>query len=255
MKKILIPMALALSLGLSIPAEVSAQSVSIADQTTSIHVTGHSRIEVEPDIAYLSVQFTVSDKKDAAHARGTLEKKFSAVIAKLKELGFTDEQLIAESLYTSKQYDYDVKPPKIIQYNAMRCLNVKIEDLKKLDLVIETVLGNESDAEIRNISFDVRDKVKYADIAKSRAIEDSISQARKLAAGYNAKVKKVLKVDYRQSYELIEAVHADIRSNSLMMNKARGVANDGGDAYYKPGKIVLSDEVDATFEIESGEIK
>ena len=111
MKKILIPMALALSLGLSIPAEVSAQSVSIADQTTSIHVTGHSRIEVEPDIAYLSVQFTVSDKKDAAHARGTLEKKFSAVIAKLKELGFTDEQLIAESLYTSKQYDYDVKPP------------------------------------------------------------------------------------------------------------------------------------------------
>jgi uncharacterized protein YggE len=122
-----------------------------------------------------------------------------------------------------------------------------------MDRVIEIVLDNRSNAQIRYVAFDISDKTKYADQAKNLAVQDSIRQAKAVSAGYNAKISRVLRIDYNQSYDLVEMNGTAMRSAGVMANKS--AAADGAGAYFKPQKITIRDDVDVTFELEAGRIE
>ena len=103
------------------------------------------------------------------------------------------------------------------------------------------------------MAFDISDKTKYADQAKNLAVQDSIRQAKAVSAGYNAKISRVLRIDYNQSYDLVEMNGTAMRSAGVMANKS--AAADGAGAYFKPQKITIRDDVDVTFELDAGRIE
>lgn len=241
-----------ISCGLCCAADAVAEQTCSPVQTPSVQVRGHSRIQVDPDMARIHVQFSVTDSTDAGMARKKLENIFGVAVGKLKALGLADDELIAESLYTSRnELDDDKAGKKRFEYEASRTLVVNLKNLALMDRVIEIVLDNRSNAQIRYVAFDLSDKTKYADQAKNLAVQDSIRQAKAVSAGYNAKISRVLRIDYNQSYDLVEMNGTAMRSAGVMANKS--AAADG--AYFKPQKITIRDDVDVTFELEAGRIE
>jgi uncharacterized protein YggE len=243
-----------ISCGLCCAADAVAEQTCSPVQTPSVQVRGHSRIQVDPDMARIHVQFSVTDSTDAGMARKKLENIFGVAVGKLKALGLADDELIAESLYTSRnELDDDKAGKKRFEYEASRTLVVNLKNLALMDRVIEIVLDNRSNAQIRYVAFDISDKTKYADQAKNLAVQDSIRQAKAVSAGYNAKISRVLRIDYNQSYDLVELNGTAMRSAGVMANKS--AAADGAGAYFKPQKITIRDDVDVTFELEAGRIE
>lgn len=234
-----------------------SQAESLVDQVQTIHVIGNSKLEIEPDQAIIYVNVNAHDQKNIASARNKVEDSFNKIIKSLKNLNIKDQDLIAENLFTYKSYDYDQKPPKIIDYIASRNLIIQLQDLKALDRVIDLILDDQTNTEIRNISYTVKDKPKYAQQAKDLAIRDSIQQAKLVSSGFNANVKKVLKIDYNQNYDLIESnVAVSMAMAPKMMSNSMSRAKlNSSDAYFKPKKITLSDSVNVIFEIEGGNIQ
>ena len=155
MKKILLSLILGLGLAFFTVMEAAAA------QPAAIRVHGHSKIEADPEVAFLTVKFTASDLKDTSKARMQLERIFSGVIARLRQLNIRDGDLIAQDIETSGNHDAQSKCGQNEEYSVSRSLTVSVYDLSMLDRVVDIVLDGQHHAE-------TSDKRYYAHECKSQ---------------------------------------------------------------------------------------
>lgn len=278
MKKILLSLILGLGLAFFTVMEAAAA------QPAAIRVHGHSKIEADPEVAFLTVKFTASDPKDTSKARMQLERIFSGVIARLRQLNIRDGDLVAQDIETSGNHDAQSKCGQNEEYSVFRSLTVSVYDLSMLDRVVDIVLDGQSNAEIRNVSFGLLNRGKYADQARELAIQDSISQAVKVASRYNAKITRVQNIEYSQNTDLVtpdiqksigaangdDINYEELITFDLIGSTVSGMMPQMGTgqsvpvqqpetvkprAYFKVRKITVTNDVNVTFELDPRPMK
>src|SRR5690606_31363087 len=134
--KFLLPFAFAASL-LAAPAALAQQ----ADETPQIPFTGEGEQAVAPDMALL----TLTVMREADTARAALDeanKAMADVIAAMKEEGIAPRDLQTSGLSINPRYVYpdkddDPKEPRIVGYQVVNTLSVRVRDLEKLGAIID----------------------------------------------------------------------------------------------------------------------
>jgi uncharacterized protein YggE len=104
-----------------------------------ISVVADGEASVAPDMALVS--FAVSgDGKDLGPIRDDVNRRSSAVLAKLRELGVAEPDINAPDVGIHPQYDYR-KEQRLTGYRVVRQMAVKVRDLDGLGSVLDGVVG------------------------------------------------------------------------------------------------------------------
>jgi len=160
-------------------------STSIGNQQTGFWVDGFGSIDVEPDIATLSVgvesrESTVSEAREAAAV--ALQRVIDAVMAE----GVAEDDIQTSSFRISPQTIYrevrDVNgtysQPEIIGYIVTNQLSVTIRDLDKVGDVVDSAADEAGDlVRINNINFGVDNPTQYGEQLRQLAAIDAQAKA------------------------------------------------------------------------------
>lgn len=138
-----------------------------------IAVTSHGEVKVTPDRA--TIQIGVQTRAATAAAAGTENaSKTQAVLAALRALGLTNDQLSTTSynVYPEQRFDPG-KEPVIIGYNVTNTIVADVRKLNQVGSVIDAALDHGANV-INSLQF----YASNTDAARRSAIASAIEKAR-----------------------------------------------------------------------------
>ncbi len=104
-----------------------------------ISVVADGEASVAPDMALVSFAVT-GDGKDLGATRDDVNRRSSAVLAKLRELGIAEADINAPDVGIHPQYDYR-KGQRLTGYRVVRQMAVKVRDLDGLGGVLDGLVA------------------------------------------------------------------------------------------------------------------
>jgi uncharacterized protein len=164
----------ALSLALLAPITTHAQDIKAPfDAIPQISVVGRGEIKVSPDRA--TIQISVQTRAvTAAAAAAENATKQQAVLAALKAVGLTDDQLstINYNVYPEQRYEQG-KEPVIVAYNVTNTILADVRKLSQVGPVIDAALAHGANM-ITSLQF----YASNTEAARRSAIASAIDKAR-----------------------------------------------------------------------------
>jgi uncharacterized protein len=199
MKKIVLPLAAVLVLGLALAA-CGPSTVTVQQQPPlrTVTVTGTGKVTLTPDIAYISIGVHTQDAS-AAQAVSQNNTQAQAVMDTIK--GFNvdakDIQTTNFSIYPQQQYDNNGKIVGVL-YVVDNTVYVTVRDLTKLGDLLDAVVKAGAN-NISSIQFDVADKTQALSQARQAAVENARKQADELTGATGVKLGAVQTISYADS--------------------------------------------------------
>jgi hypothetical protein len=143
------------------------------DAIPQIAVAGHGEVKVSPDRATLQVSVQTRGTT-AASAAAENATQLQAVLAALRAIGFTNDQLstINYNVYPEQRFDPG-KEPVIIGYNVTNTILVDIRKLNQVGPAIDAALSHGANM-ITSLDF----YASNTDVARRAAIGAAIEKAR-----------------------------------------------------------------------------
>ncbi|GBC69464.1 26 kDa periplasmic immunogenic protein [archaeon HR01] len=132
-----------ISMAIAVSAALAPRTITSMEQTFTvsedlISVSGTAQITVIPDkaILYLTVQEKAST---SAEALKLAAEKVDKVLAALRSLGLSDENLKTTSFSIYPEYIYfdDGRPPQLIGYVASYSLEVSVRDISRVGEIVD----------------------------------------------------------------------------------------------------------------------
>ena len=191
----------------------------------SISVTADGEATVAPDLALVSFAVT-GDGKELAPTREDVNRRSSAVLAKLRELGIADGDLNAPDIGIHPQYDYR-KGQRLTGYRVDRQMTVKVRSLDSLGEVLDGLVAAGAN-EVRGASMSAADP----SAAEHAALEAGVAAARAKA--------EVLARAAGVSLGAVERIEEEPASGVGPMPKFRAMA--------------LAESADAPTEVAAGDL-
>lgn len=219
---------------LLVPVTSQAQDniASLGAQLPQIVVTGHGEIKVSPDRAtiQIAVQTRAPTASEAAAQNAT---KQQAVLAALKSLGLTNDQLstVNYQVYPEQRYEQG-KDPVISGYNVTNTVVADIRRLDQVGKVIDAALSHGANL-ISSLQFYSSNTQVARRTAIGSAIEMAHADADAAARAAGGSLGPLLEVN-------VMAVSPP-RPQPMMMARAAGVAQ--ADTPINPGDETLGVDV------------
>jgi uncharacterized protein YggE len=163
----------------------------------NLRVTGEATISANPDQAQIDIGVTTQSPTAQAAAANNATK-LDAALAELRRLlgASADIKTVSYSLSPSYRYPREGGQPTITGYTATNIVQVKIDDLKQVGKVIDSV----TQAGANNIHA-LRYTLKDDDAVRNRALGEAGKKARAkaeaLASAMGLRIVKILQVDER----------------------------------------------------------
>jgi uncharacterized protein len=214
---------------------------AFADEPRGIIATGEGRVEVAPDIAWLS--FTISARKaTVAEARDEVARGVARILALGRDAGLSDEHIATAALSVSPEFDWDPKTRerRLLGYVVNRQVTLKLMEIAKLGELTEQALGlGVTDAS--PAIFDVSRRKELESEALVAAARDARDKAEVMAGALGVGLGVPLQ---------IEAGGAAAPPRP-MLRAAMAEADVSGADTYQPGLIRITAHVTARFELET----
>ncbi|MEQ1551894.1 SIMPL domain-containing protein [Sphingorhabdus sp.] len=179
-----------LSLAISVPGAVSAQSVNYQSQLLLgeivLNISGSGSYTQRGNIVYLSGQM-VSDAASAVDADALNQQNFDMLINSLGTMGVSPTQIRKTKLAPSSQ-------PTAGQARSVWQIYIDLYDQTRLGEVISSMEG----AEVRSIQppqYDVTDRNALLTFARQRAIDDAKRQAEAYATALTMVVRRITRIE------------------------------------------------------------
>lgn len=224
---------LALLLGLPVAAVASA-----AEMQPTVAASGEGRVEVMPDIAWLS--FGVSARRPTvAAARDEVARSVAGLIELARRQGLKDEHIATAALSVSPEFDWhpETRERRLQGYVVSRQVTLRLTDLAKLGELTEQALGlGVTDAS--PASFDTSRRAALEAEALAAATRDARSRAEVMAKALGAAVGAPLR---------IEAGGSGVTPRPMMRMAVAEADSMSGAETYQPGLIRVTASVSATF--------
>ena len=101
------------------------------------------QIEVEPDVATISTGVQTDADTAVEALRGSIRRKWSAVVARIRALGIPARDIQTASINLNPRYDYNNRgdqPPSFLGYQASNQVTVKLRNLDRVGEVLDAMV-------------------------------------------------------------------------------------------------------------------
>lgn len=202
----------------------------------TVQVQGQATMEVEPDVAFLSLG--VETQADtAAKAQAQLSDRASKVILALAQAGIDKAKIKTSSYEVSPVYSTrQDKQNLIIGYKAETAITVEISDLRALGGVVDTCIAAGANA-IGSISYDRKDMESFKELLIRAACEDAAKKAKAAAEALGMRLGPPISIDVQDSF-------AERESSGMLMMKASTSAD-----FLSPGSREIRAAANIVFEL------
>ena len=102
---------------------------------------GEATVRRVPDLAVVSLAVTIRDKQ-AGPARDEANRRASAILAHVRDLGVPDTDVQAPSLVVHPVYDYGRGAPKLTGYEASRPITVRVRQVEVLGPLLDGLVDD-----------------------------------------------------------------------------------------------------------------
>jgi uncharacterized protein len=211
---------------------------ALAEHQSAVTATGEGRVEVTPDIAWLS--FGVSARQPTvAQARDEVAHGVARLIALARDAGLKDEHITTAALSVSPEFDWhpQTRQRRLLGYVVNRQLTLKLTELAKLGELTEQALGL-GVTEASPAVFDTSRRAELEAEALAAAARDARAKAAVMAGALGVGVGAPLQIE-------AGGTGAPPRP-MLRMAIAEADAMSGAETY-QPGLIRITASVTASF--------
>ncbi len=179
-----------------------------ATNTNTVSFNGEGKVLAKPDIALANLTI-LTEATTSKAAQDDNSRKSKAVVDFLKKQGIEEKDIKTSgyniypkysypkpipmvlpptSSYMPQYYDTD---PKIIGYQVIESLEVKIRDLSKASSILDGVVTAGVN-QVNSLQFDIDDKEKLKKEAREEAVADAKKKAVELQDQVDVKLGKII---------------------------------------------------------------
>lgn len=220
------------------PIPFSVTSVT-TQKTDTFTVTGEGKVFVKPDIATTTVGVAVNGPT-VKEVQQDLNTKINQVSAAVKKVGVAEKDIQTTNYSIYPTYDYQNGSQRVTGYSASSQLTIKARDIDKINEVIDGATGAGANT-IGGVSFDVDDKTKAENEARTKAVAEAKAKAENAARIAGFRLGKI--VNYSEGF-------AGWPGPLPMMAKAEGMAVDRAPTQIEPGSSQITITVSLSFELQ-----
>lgn len=188
MKKLLASLLILLVAAFALPA--------LAEDSATITATGTATVTLAPDMATFTVGVSTQNTS-VADAQSENAQTMQAVLARLKELGITDEDLQTSDYSINPQYDYSSDTPVLAGYSVSNMVTITVRDLTQLSTLLD-----ESIAAGANQTYGVTFASSHSDDAYDQALaaaaQNALRKAEVMAQSLGQETGKLLAISENQ---------------------------------------------------------
>lgn len=208
--------------------------------TRTLYVTGTGRATLSPDIAYVNIGVH-TENADVAEALATNKAQAQKVADAIRALGVADKDIQTTNfnIYPIQQYgpNGEVQSTK---YAVDNTVYVTVRDLSKLGALLDAAVKAGAN-NINGVQFDVEDKTAALSDARKAAVKDAQGQAQELAAAAGVTLGAVQSINTSNNSTPIP-IYAK--------GMGGGVAAASADVPVSPGQLIITVDVNITYEIQ-----
>ena len=166
----------------------STTSTPRMQEVTTLSIVGVGQVYYTPDEAMVTFR-ALGQGDTAEEALSMSASKASAIIDALKGLGIKDEDIKTSGINVYPRYDYEVKPPRIVGYEASYTIVVRIRDIDLVGKAIDAAFSAGADG-MYGVQFTISDE-KRAELTQQAiraAVEDAEEKAKIVAESLGMEV-------------------------------------------------------------------
>jgi uncharacterized protein YggE len=164
---------------------------------SAIVVHGEATVRRVPDLAVVSLAVSVRGKQPAP-ARDEANRRASAILAHLRELGLPEADVQAPSLVVHPTYDYARGGPRVTGYEASRPITVRIRDVELLGPILDGLVDDGA-TQVQGTAMELAEPEAATREALASAVAVAHSRAEALAAAAGVSLGAPLRVEEGES--------------------------------------------------------
>lgn len=211
-------------------------ALAMADEAT-LTVVGNATVTIVPDYAKMVIGAnTTGDTVEAAALENS--KTIENVIAALKALGLTNEDISTSSFNVYPRYDYNSAVPTVNGYQVEHMLNVRVNDVAAVGAALDAAMkagANQS----YGVNFLSTKSGEASDEALEKAIAEGMRKA-ELAAKAAGKTLGNLKA----------ISEADVGYSPIYNTTEKAAMDTAGGTQLQAGNLEVSAAVTITYELK-----
>lgn len=177
---------------MAVPRAQAGQSQHAAKDDVVV-TSGEGVVKRAPDRAFVvvSAEARARQPKVAQQANATA---MTAVLERLKALGFAGDAVRTLSFGVEPEYDWSTQKQVLRGYLARNSVEVRIDDVGRVGEVVDAVVESGA-TQVSHVRFTLKDMAAVEREALSMASADALARARALAEGVGRSVDRVLRLD------------------------------------------------------------
>ena len=214
-----------------------------------IIVTGTSSIELEPDMATLSLGIE-SSANTVSEARDNASISINEMLNAMKNVGIDDEDIQTTAFNIYPQYEYiEVRDngrvrgvQELVGFTVSNMLLVTVKNLEGIGEIIDKITdAGGNDVRFNSINFGIQDPIPYQSELRKLAVDDGLTKASQLAEYSGVKLGAVTMItDYSSQVSVAQ-------DQAFFAERAMAIPSTS----INPGSLNLSMRVDMVFAIEN----
>lgn len=169
-------------------------NITTSSKSSELAVVGQGKIDVSPDVFYVSAGVVVDNKKTVKEVQNEINTINNKIIDLLKHYGLGKENLKTTnySIYPKQTYDKDGNS-RVTGYSGSVNIRIKVKDISLLSKIIDEITTAGAN-EIYGISYEIDNLDKFQEEARKIAIENAKQQAKKLAKDLEIRLGKITNI-------------------------------------------------------------
>lgn len=173
---------------------MSTMAFAAEPAANTITVNGQGIVQVAPDLATIHVTVEKT-AKTAAQAQKDVNAELTDIVAAMKALGVTDEDIVTSyiSVYPSYQYDEESGKRTVENYQAYTSVSVSTNDVDNAGKYVDAAL-NAGATGTNGVTFSLEKPEIYYNQALTEAVKAAQSSATAIAQAYGKTLGQVVSV-------------------------------------------------------------
>lgn len=166
-----------------------------SNKSEAFTVTGEGTVSVKPDIATVMVGVQ-SQGATVKAVQDNLNTAINAVSEAVKKIGIHSNDIKTSNYNVNPNYDYNNGAQRIIGYQASSTLTIKVRNIETVNSIVDAATAAGANT-IGGITFDVDDKTKAENEARTLAVADAKAKAELAAKTTGFTLGKI--INYQES--------------------------------------------------------
>lgn len=172
-------------------------AVAFSSEKQLININAEGKVKAQPDMAIFNLTIQTTEL-DAQQAHTKVDSQVKELLRKLKKFDVKEGSLDSSQVSIHAEYDYQLKPKKLLGYRVSRQISFNLINLKQLQALSNTVSKLEFTS-LNNIQFSVQDKHYFEDLALINAIQLAKQKAELIANEFNVSLGRLNAISHQVS--------------------------------------------------------